>query len=134
MSGATPLPRVGEVFFDARGEDRALRLSWHPEPGVMVFSFWNRGVCTSTFRLPAAEVPALLETLAQGVPAPEPRGRRHAGPSPVPSTAADDRPAPPPVEAPEGHPAPTGPFAPPAGWPPQPPFPATGEYQAPPQR
>ncbi|GAA2103804.1 hypothetical protein [Actinomadura alba] len=140
MSGATPLPRVGEVFFDARGEDRALRLSWHPEPGVMVFSFWNRGVCTSTFRLPAAEVPALLETLAEGVPAPEPRGRRHAGtapnaPNPQNPENAPNGPTAPdqPAVPPQGHGAPAQPFAPPAGWPAQPPFPATGEYQAPPR-
>jgi hypothetical protein len=68
MSGSTPLPRLGEVFFDARGEDRALRLSWHPDPGVMVFSVWNGGVCTGTFRLPAPDLPALMDTLAQGVP------------------------------------------------------------------
>jgi hypothetical protein len=111
MSGATPLPRTGEVFFDARGEDRALRLSWYPDSEVMVFSFWNRGVCTGTFRMPSPELPALVETLAQGVP--ETGGRRHAAPVPEggpPPAASQPRP-------PE----------------PQRPFPMTGEYEAPTQ-
>ena len=86
MAGATPLPRVGEVFFDDRGEDRVLRLSWHPDAEVMVLSIWNGGACTGTFRLAARDVPVLMETLSQGVPVPQPRGRRHAAP-------ADDEPA-----------------------------------------
>ncbi|MEO5877487.1 MAG: hypothetical protein ABIS86_20150 [Streptosporangiaceae bacterium] len=94
MSGATPLPRTGEVFFDARGDDRALRLSWHPDAGVMVISVWNRGTCTATFRLPAGDVPGFVEAMSVGLPQ-VPRGRRHAGqplpPAPLPpeTTAAD---------------------------------------------
>jgi hypothetical protein len=80
MSGANPLPKAGEVFFDARGEDRALRISWHPDAQVMVISIWNRGVCSGTFRLSAADVPLFMESLSQGLPSTEPRGRRHADP------------------------------------------------------
>jgi len=90
MSDATPLPRVGEVFFDERGDDRALRLSWHPDSSVMVLSIWNRGVCTGTFRLPARDIPALLEAMGQGLPPSQPRGRRHADhQEPVPSYELD---------------------------------------------
>ncbi|WP_147312189.1 hypothetical protein [Thermomonospora umbrina] len=82
MSDANPLPRVGEVFFDDRGEDRALRLSWHPDAQVMVVSIWNGGVCSGTFRLSARDVPGFIESMSQGLPSSEPRGRRHAGPEP----------------------------------------------------
>jgi hypothetical protein len=138
MAGATPLPRVGEVFFDDRGEDRVLRLSWHPDAEVMVLSVWNGGVCTGTFRLAARDVPVLMETLSQGVPVPEPRGRRHAAPvegEPVgpPQPAADPNPytyPAPTYPAPEAAPAPPPEQTPP--WPPpQQTFPMTGEYHAP---
>jgi hypothetical protein len=91
MSGVTPLPRTGEVFFDARGDERALRLSWHPDSGVMVLSIWNRGTCTATFRLPAEEVAGFIEAMSMSLPQ-VPKGRRHAAPqplSPVETTAAD---------------------------------------------
>jgi hypothetical protein len=148
MAGATPLPRVGEVFFDDRGEDRVLRLSWHPDAEVMVLSIWNGGACTGTFRLAARDVPVLMETLSQGVPVPQPRGRRHA----AHSAPADDEPAgrqpapaepnpytypdPEPVAAPAPYtypePDPAGAPAPTPPWPPpQQTFPMTGEYRAP---
>ena len=31
----------GRVFLDARGGDRALRVSWHHEAGVVVLSLWR---------------------------------------------------------------------------------------------
>ncbi|WP_460367534.1 hypothetical protein [Actinocorallia lasiicapitis] len=97
MSSATPLPRTGEVFFDARGDQRAMRLSWHPDADVMVLSLWNQGTCTATFRLAAAEIAGFIEALAQGLPQ-QPRGRRHAVPQPaeprdtVPSAPVEDIP------------------------------------------
>jgi len=94
MSGATPLPRDGEVFFDDRGKDRALRLSWHPDAQVMVISIWNGGVCSGTFRLPARDVPAFMESLSQAVPSSPPRGRRHAAPDGRAEAPAGSRPAP----------------------------------------
>ncbi|MEO3784807.1 hypothetical protein ABGB12_15825 [Actinocorallia sp. B10E7] len=81
MSGYA-LPRSGEVFFDARGEDRALRLSWHPDVDLMVFSLWDRGTCTATFRLPAAELGGLIEMLSHGLPQGGP-------PDPGPETTPD---------------------------------------------
>ncbi|MGI8332176.1 hypothetical protein ACRYCC_19590 [Actinomadura scrupuli] len=150
MAGATPLPRVGEVFFDDRGEDRVLRLSWHPDAEVMVLSIWNGGACTGTFRLAARDVPVLMETLSQGVPVPQPRGRRHAAhaapaddepagrpPAPAepnPYTYPEPDPATAPAAAPYAYPEPD-PAAAPAPAPPWPPpqqtFPMTGEYRAP---
>jgi hypothetical protein len=139
MAGATPLPRVGEVFFDDRGEDRVLRLSWHPDAEVMVLSIWNGGSCTGTFRLAARDVPAIMETLSQGLPEPQPRGRRHAAPvtdePAVPPRVAVD---PNPYTYPEPGPEPGLDTAPAPGktpeltppWPPpQRAFPMTGEYR-----
>lgn len=65
MSGANPLPRVGDVFLDARGEDRALRLSRHEGDGLVILSLWRRGVCTGTFRLPDTDLPDLLGALTE---------------------------------------------------------------------
>ena len=42
MHPVTPLPAAGEVFLDARGADRALRVSWHAEADVVVLSLWQR--------------------------------------------------------------------------------------------
>jgi hypothetical protein len=64
-----PLPTTGSVFVDHRGGDRALRVTWHPEADVVVLSLWRDNVCAGSFRLPAAEVPALLATLASGLSA-----------------------------------------------------------------
>ena len=53
-SDAAPLPRLGEIFFDVRGSSRSMRLSWYSNTGVAVFSIWQGGTCTGTFRLAAA--------------------------------------------------------------------------------
>src|SRR6476659_7720209 len=73
-SGAAPLPRLGEVFFDVRGSARSMRLSWYADTGVSVFSIWQGGTCTGTFRLPLEELPLLIDALQRGAHAPVPRG------------------------------------------------------------
>jgi hypothetical protein len=75
-SGAAPLPRLGEVFFDVRGSSRSMRLSWYADTDVAVFSIWQGGMCTGTFRLPMADLARMVETLQRG---PD-RGRRAGGP------------------------------------------------------
>jgi hypothetical protein len=85
MSAATPLPKKGDVFFDARGPDRALRLSRHPDAGVLVLSIWNGGVCQGTFRLPADQAGALAEALCSGPPVQRP---------PLPQTGQYEPPTP----------------------------------------
>jgi hypothetical protein len=62
----TPLPTAGEVFLDARGSQRALRVTWHGEADLVVLSLWHRGTCTGTFRLPVAEVADLIAVLQDG--------------------------------------------------------------------
>jgi hypothetical protein len=67
MQSASPLPATGEVFLDARGDRRALRVSWHHDAGVVVLSLWRERVCAGTFRLTVEEVPALIEMLREGL-------------------------------------------------------------------
>ncbi len=73
VSDAAPLPRLGEVFFDVRGNSRSMRLSWYADTGVAVFSIWQAGMCTGTFRLPMADLSRMIEILERG-PAPRSRG------------------------------------------------------------
>jgi hypothetical protein len=70
-SDAAPLPRLGEVFFDVRGESRTMRLSWYADTGVAVFSIWQGGTCTGTFRLPIPDLPRMVEALQRGPHAPD---------------------------------------------------------------
>jgi hypothetical protein len=74
-SDVAPLPRLGEVFFDVRGNSRTMRLSWYAETGVAVFSIWQGGTCTGTFRVPIGDLPRLVDALQRG-----PDGAGHAGP------------------------------------------------------
>src|ERR1700741_3107674 len=97
-SDAAPLPRLGEVFFDGRGGSRSMRLSWYADTGIVVFSIWQGGTCTGTFRLPMDDLPRLMDSLHRGSPD-DPglggpvalaaqRPRLAIGPSPEPFTGA----------------------------------------------
>ena len=61
------LPARGEMFVNQRGTERALRVSWHPEAGLVVLSLWREYRCVGTFRLAAEEVPALVNALVTGL-------------------------------------------------------------------
>jgi hypothetical protein len=65
-SDAAPLPRLGEVFFDVRGNSRSMRLSWYADTDVAVFSIWQGGKCTGTFRLPMDDLSRMIEILRRG--------------------------------------------------------------------
>lgn len=67
MADVPTLPADGEVFLDARGEDRALRTSWHAEKGVFVISFWRFEFCIATFRLRVDDAPAFMDLLSKGL-------------------------------------------------------------------
>jgi hypothetical protein len=73
-SDAAPLPRLGEVFFDVRGDSRSMRLSWYADTGIAVFSIWQGGRCTGTFRLPMEDLARMTEILRRG-----PQRRRGGG-------------------------------------------------------
>ncbi|SFB21117.1 hypothetical protein SAMN05192575_10566 [Nocardioides alpinus] len=60
-------PRTGAVFFDPRGVDRSLRVTWHQESQLVVLSLWRDNVCAGTFRLAADEVPDLIALLRGGL-------------------------------------------------------------------
>ena len=62
-----PLPETGSIFLDARGGDRALRVSWHEDSGLVVLSLWRENVCAGSFRLAIDEVPALIDMLRSGL-------------------------------------------------------------------
>ncbi len=89
-SDAAPLPRLGEVFFDVRGDSRSMRLSWYADTGVAVFSIWQGGTCTGTFRLPMDDLARMIEALRRGPAGPAGRaprgarrGRARGAPGPV---------------------------------------------------
>lgn len=67
MLNATPLPRTGEVYLDARSPARALRVSWHEDAGVVVLSLWRNGQCMGSFRLDIDDVPDLIDVLRAGL-------------------------------------------------------------------
>jgi hypothetical protein len=59
----TPAPSSGAVF-DGRGiPGRALRISAHPEFGLVVVSIWQDEHCVSTVRLAERDVPDLVQAL-----------------------------------------------------------------------
>jgi hypothetical protein len=65
--GARTLPELGEIFLDARGENRALRVSWHTDRDLVVLSLWRDNVCAGSFRLTVEEVPPLIALLRAGL-------------------------------------------------------------------
>jgi hypothetical protein len=67
MPAARPLPESGSVFLDSRGGDRALRVSWHHDSGLVVLSLWRDNVCAGSFRLGVDDVPELVELLRSGL-------------------------------------------------------------------
>jgi hypothetical protein len=67
VTAVRPLPRTGSIFFDARGDDRALRVSWHEEADLVVVSLWRDNVCTGSFRLAGADIPDAIDTLVNAL-------------------------------------------------------------------
>jgi hypothetical protein len=80
MATARPLPETGSVFLDARGGDRALRVSWHTEAGLVILSLWHGNVCSGSFRIGVDDVPELIEMLREGLDTAyaAAHGRRHS--------------------------------------------------------
>jgi len=72
MADLLPLPGLGESFVDNRGDDRTMRVSAHPEHGLVVFSIWAGSSCRASFRLPldeAIRLSEVLDAVAVSVPA-----------------------------------------------------------------
>ncbi|GGN85329.1 hypothetical protein GCM10010112_65630 [Actinoplanes lobatus] len=79
MGEVYPMPTVGEVFTDVRGDGRTMRVSYHENRQVVVVSLWADAVCRGSFQLAADEVGRLTALLAQVAPA------TAEVPSPLPS-------------------------------------------------
>jgi hypothetical protein len=72
VAHVVPTPLETSVLIDARGSGRAMRVTWHHEAGdagLVVLSLWHDEVCVGSFRLEAADVPALVTTLVDGLAA-----------------------------------------------------------------
>jgi hypothetical protein len=63
MGDVLPLPSLGDVFCDVRGDDRTMRVSLHPEHGVVVVSLWTGRVCRGSFRMSIDDVGRLVRAL-----------------------------------------------------------------------
>ncbi|TDC41846.1 hypothetical protein [Micromonospora sp. KC213] len=66
MGEVLPMPGVGDLFTDLRGDDRMMRVSYHPERSAVVLSLWRGAVCRGSFRLAVEEagrLRALLEAI-----------------------------------------------------------------------
>ncbi|MCW3814003.1 hypothetical protein ONA91_05980 [Micromonospora sp. DR5-3] len=66
------MPSFGDLFTDLRGEDRTLRVSYHPDRGAVVLSLWST-LCRGSFRMPVDDLGRLLTLLTdmQRVAAPD---------------------------------------------------------------
>lgn len=58
------MPVRGDVFADARGGERTMRVSHHVDQGVVVLSLWLGPVCRASFRLVDDDVDRLVAALA----------------------------------------------------------------------
>jgi hypothetical protein len=79
MAAVVPMPLDTSVLIDARGSGRAMRITWHHEAGdagLVVLSLWHDQECVGSFRLDAADVPALVQTLVEGLGASGDRASR----------------------------------------------------------
>ncbi|MGC5022006.1 hypothetical protein [Micromonospora sp. DT47] len=59
------MPSFGDLFTDTRGDDRTMRVSYHPERGAVVLSLWNGTTCRGSFRMAVDDVPTLRTLLAE---------------------------------------------------------------------
>ncbi len=62
--GFVPVPARGDIFLDARGEERALRVTGHCAEGLVVLSLWRGAQCTATARLSTSDASRLAALLA----------------------------------------------------------------------
>lgn len=59
----SPVPRVGDTFIDARGDERSMRVSLHPDRDIAVVSLWSGTTCRATFQLPLNDAARLADLL-----------------------------------------------------------------------
>lgn len=59
------MPSFGDLFADTRGDDRTMRVSYHPERGAVVLSLWSGTTCRGSFRMALDDVSRLRAVLAE---------------------------------------------------------------------
>ncbi len=94
MGEVLPMPTVGDVFHDVRGDDRTMRVSYHQDRGVFIVSLWAGAVCRGSFRLAADDV-GRLTTLLSDVEPPHDTGSAAGAET---TAAASRQPAPTPEQ------------------------------------
>src|SRR3954467_10433191 len=62
-----PFPPRGRWAWDARGHERAVRVTAHPPDGLVNLSVWRDDMCVGTVRLQPDEVAGLVEGLTEGL-------------------------------------------------------------------
>ena len=62
-----PFPPRGRWAWDARGHERAIRVSAHAPEGLVNLSMWRDDICVGTVRLRPDEVAALVGGLTEGL-------------------------------------------------------------------
>jgi hypothetical protein len=60
----TPVPRIGDLFIDARGDERTMRVSLHPDRDIAVVSLWSANTCRASFQLPLEDAGRLAQLLS----------------------------------------------------------------------
>ncbi|MFJ8689496.1 hypothetical protein [Micromonospora wenchangensis] len=65
MGEVLPMPSFGDLFTDVRGDDRTMRVSYHPERGAVVLSLWSGTTCRGSFRMAVDDVSRLRTVLAE---------------------------------------------------------------------
>ncbi|MFI6262665.1 hypothetical protein [Micromonospora sp. NPDC051006] len=65
MGEVLPIPSFGDLFADSRGEDRTMRVSYHPDRDAVVLSLWSGAVCRGSFRMATGDLPRLLSLLTE---------------------------------------------------------------------
>ncbi|MFC4149606.1 hypothetical protein ACFO0M_25440 [Micromonospora mangrovi] len=59
------MPSFGDLFTDVRGDDRTMRVSYHPDRGAVVVSLWSGTLCRGSFRMPVDDLDRLTALLAE---------------------------------------------------------------------
>ncbi|QDY08678.1 hypothetical protein FJK98_17280 [Micromonospora sp. HM134] len=65
MGEVLPMPSFGDLFTDVRGDERTMRVSYHPERGAVVLSLWSGTTCRGSFRMAVDDVSRLRTVLAE---------------------------------------------------------------------
>ena len=71
----TPAPTNGAVVVGRDVPGRVLRISAHPELGLVVLSIWQDERCAATVRIAERDVPGLVHALADALVVEQPAFR-----------------------------------------------------------